>query len=332
MRITLREIARLADVSVATASLAMNNKPTVNIETKNRVQEIARKYNYNPNHSARSLIMGKSNCIGLIVTDISNPFFSMLVDEFNKEVEEIGYSMLLGISGDKAPTEKKYVEMFVSKNVEGVIIVPTIEKKPDLGHLYSLKGLDIPFVFCTSAYNGFNEPCIMTDLREGEYQMVKHLLDQGRNKIHIITGNRELQLARLRLEGYFKAYEQAGLTYRSEWIIETVPDFDHGYSAALKCLEDKPDAIVTINDYLAMGVLKALKDNHIHVPKDIAVAGYDDLLFVSLLETPLSTVRQPVKEICKKTLEVLMNRINGDENQKDIYYLEPVMKVRESTS
>jgi len=110
-----------------------------------------------------------------------------------------------------------------------------------------------------------------------------------------------------------------------------VPDFDHGYNAALKCIEDKPDAIVTINDYLAMGVLKALKDNHIRVPKDISVAGYDDLLFVSLLETPLSTIRQPVADICKKTLEVLMSRINGDEKPEEIFYLEPVMKIRDST-
>lgn len=330
MRITIRDIARLSNVSVATASMALNDKPTVNSETKRRVKEIALKCNYNPNHSARSLITHKSNCIGLIVTDICNPFFAMLVNEFNNEANKNGYSMLLGISGDKILLEQKIVEMFISKNVEGVVIVPTVDITFNFEHLYRLESLDIPFVFCTSEYNGFREPCVMTDLCEGEYQIIKHLISRGLTKIYLITANKELLISRLRLEGYIKAYQEAGLQYRTEWIIETIPDFAHGYDAAINCLGDKPDAIATINDYLAMGVLKALKDQNISVPQDISVVGYDDLLFSSIIETPLSTVRQPIGDICKKTFEILIDSINGIDKFNKMNYLEPIIKIRDS--
>jgi LacI family transcriptional regulator len=143
----------------------------------------------------------------------------MLVDEFNNLINQNSYSLLLGISGDKIINERKYIEMFIGKDVEGIIIVPTIETRPDLCHLYKLRNFDIPFVFCTASYNGFSEPCIMTDLREGEYQIVKYLISRGMRKIHFVTGNRELQLSRLRLDGYIQAFEESKLTYRSEWII-----------------------------------------------------------------------------------------------------------------
>lgn len=331
MRLTIKDIARLADVSVGTASMALNNKPGVNDETRRKVLEVAKKFNYTPNDTARSLITKKSNCLGLVVTDIRNPFFSMLVDEFNKEAEALGFSLLLGISGDKISNEKKYIEMFISKNVEGVVIIPTIETKPDLSHLYSLKSLDIPFVFCTTAYHGFNDPCIMTDLAEGEYQLVRHLLRQGKRKIFFITGYAELLLSRLRLDGYKRAFAEAELPYQNSWIIETVPDFEHGYNAALNLIPQKPDAVVTVNDFLAMGVLKAFKDQSISVPQDISVAGYDDLLFSSIIETPLTTVRQPIRDIAQKTLEILIARIKKATIENELNYLSPQLKIREST-
>jgi LacI family transcriptional regulator len=331
MRVTIKDIAKLANVSVGTASMALNGKSGINEETRKKVVEIANKFNYTPNDSARSLITKKSNCIGLIVTDIRNPFFAMLVDEFNKLTEALGYSLLLGISGDKVSNEKKYVETFISKNVEGIIIVPTIESNPDLSHLYSIKRLDIPLVFCTTAYQGFPESCIMTDLKAGQYEIVKHLLSHGMERIFLITGYQNLLLSQLRFEGYKQAFDEAGKTFQNNWVIETIPDYDHGYESALQIIESKPDAIITINDFLAMGVLKALKDMGISVPQQISIAGYDDLLFSSILETPLSTVRQPVKDICIKTLDVLFSKIKGDNEDAEMHYLDPVLKIRNST-
>ncbi len=331
MKLTIKDIARIAEVSVSAASLALNDKAGVSEDTREKVKAIAEKFNYTPNHSAQSLITRRSRCIGLVVTDINNPFFAMLVDEFNKLLDKFSYTLLLGISGDKIAAEKKYIETFISKNVEGVIIVPTIETNPDMTHLFKLKNLGIPFVFCTSAYTEFLEPCVMSDLREGEYQIVNHLLSKGMKKIYFITGDRNLLLSKLRLDGYMQAFKDANLSYHPDWIIETVPDFNHGYQVTLNCMSDRPDAIVCVNDYLAMGVIKALKDQRICVPQDISVVGYDDLLFASILETPLTTVRQPIGDICMKTFEVLRRRIAGNYHDESVCFLSPMVKIREST-
>jgi LacI family transcriptional regulator len=331
MRVVLKDVARLSDVSVSTASMALNNKLGISEETRRKVLEIAQRCNYRPNETAKSLVIRKSNLIGLIVTDIRNPFFSVLVDRFNMEAECLGYNLLLGITSDRIANEKKYVEMFVSKNVEGVIVVPTIETAPNVSHLRSLKRLGIPFVFCTTAYPGISETCVMTDLMIGEYMLVRHLLDRGLRRIHIIAGSRKVLISKLRLEGYRRAFAEADVDYDERWIVETTPDFEHGYEAARNIINDRPDAIVTINDFLAMGVLRALKERGVRVPEDVSVAGYDDLLFSSITETPLTTVRQPIDDICRRSLDLLRAKIAGRNGKPELVFLEPMLTIREST-
>lgn len=331
MRITIKDIARLAEVSVATASLAMNNKPGVNEDTRKKVLKIAESNGYMINHAARSLITRKSKLIGLIVTDIRNPFFSMIIEEFNNESEKHGYNLLLGISSDKIVNEKKYIDMFLNKNVEGIIVVPTLEMAPDLSHYETLDKMNIPYVFCTTSYNGIKAPCVMTDLLTGQYLVVKHLLGKGMNKIFLLTGLKHLPVSNLRINGYKLAYEEAGKEYSEDWLIETFPDYDNGYDIAKIIVQFKPDAIITINDFMALGVIKALKDLDIVVPDQISVAGYDDLFFVSLIETPLTTVRQPIADICERTFEILLDRIDNKKVSNKTIYLEPMLKIREST-
>ncbi len=331
MRVTIKDIANMAGVSVATASMALNNRPGVNEDTRQKVLDIAEKLHYRPNHSARSLITKKSGCIGLVVTSIRNPFFAKLVDVFNKQVEDMGYSLLLGISDDKIEMEKKYVDLFIERNVEGLIIVPTIERAPELSHLYMLNNMHIPFVFCTTAYYGVKADVIMTDLKQGEYEMVKYLLQNGKRNICFITCDRSLMLSHERFEGFKKAHQEFGLTISSEHIIETEPDFEHGYNAGLRLVDKKPDAVVTINDFLAWGVIKAFKDSGKTIPEDVWIAGYDDMLYSSLVEPPLSTVKQPIREICSKTLQVLRQNIEEQPEQHSNYYLPAEVVIRDST-
>jgi len=331
VRVTIKDIAKVAGVSVATASMALNNKPGINKETKQKVLEVAEQMYYRPNHSARSLITKKSGCIGLVVTDIRNPFFSKVVDVFNREVEKRGYSLLLGISNDKVSLEKKCVDLFIERSVEGIIVVPTIQPSPDLEHLYMLKRMKIPFVFCTTAYNGIEADLVMTDLMEGEYQIVRHLIESGRRSISFVTCDRSLLLSRERLEGYKKAHMECGLSYSNEQIIVTEPDYEHGYEVGKTLVQGNSDAVVTVNDFLAFGVSKAFKDAGVRIPEDIAVAGYDDLLFSNLVEPALTTVKQPVTEICMKTLEVLFNRIENGNGTASLHALNPNLIIRDST-
>jgi LacI family transcriptional regulator len=265
------------------------------------------------------------------VTDIRNPFFSRLVDVFNREVEKNGYTLMLGISNDKVGLEKKCVDLFVSHSVEGVIIVPAVQTLVDLEHLYMLKRIKIPFVFCTTAYSGIEADVVMTDLKEGEYEIVRHLIDNGRKSIYFVTCDRSLRLSRERVEGYKKAHQENGLTYSNEQIIETEPDYEHGYDVGKALATSQADAVVTVNDFLAFGVSKAFKDMGVRIPEDIAVAGYDDLLFSNLVEPPLTTVKQPITEICTKTLDILFERIRNGPGQTQLHTLSPKLIIRDST-
>lgn len=332
MGITIKDVAKLANVSVGTVSMAVNGKDGVNEETRLKVLDAVKKLDYRPNHNARSLITNKSGTIGLIVTDITNPFFGLIISYIQKELEKEGYNLLLGISKDKLSNEKKYVEYFINRNVEGLIIVPSLEKEIDLSHLYNLKRLGIPFVFLTTAYKGIQADCIMTDLAKGTYELTKHLIQNGNKKIFFISGYKDLLLSSLRIDGYKKAYKESGLDCSEDWVFESYPDYQKGYDTTSRIIQSSiPDAIITVNDIVAMGVMKCLMDNKINVPNTVSVAGYDDLIFSSIILTPLTTIRQPIDDICKNSIKILMDRINGQTYPEKLILLEPELLIRDST-
>jgi Transcriptional regulators len=331
MKYTIKDVARLADVSVATASMALNNKDGVNENTRQKVLSVAKKLNYLPNRNAQNLITQSSNSIGLVVTDITNPFFGMLVNEISNIVIEAGYNLQLGVSNDIIEREAQSVNNFIQNRVAGVIVVPSIQDKYDLKHLFDLQSNGIPFAFATTYYPGINADCVMCDLKKGSYLITKKLIDSGHKKIYLLAGNRQAVFSLQRINGYRQAFEESGIDFSEDWIIETLPYFESGYEATNKILKERPEAITTINDVLAMGVLKCLKDNHIRVPQDISVAGYDDLIYTSILETPLTTIRQPIEEIAKKVVHVLFEKIEGKSSDYCTYYIDPILKIRETT-
>jgi len=171
----------------------------------------------------------------------------------------------------------------------------------------------------------------MTDLMQGEYEMVRYLLEHGKRNIYFVTCNQSLMLSGQRLEGFKKAHQEFGLIIRDEQIIETEPDYENGYKAGLQIAAKSPDAVVTINDFLAWGVTKALKDSGKIIPDDVWVAGYDDVLYSSLVEPELTTVKQPIREICIKTLQVLLENIEEENKQPETYYLPAKIVTRNST-
>ncbi len=331
-RTTIKQIAQATGVSTAAASFALNNKPGVSEETKQRVLAAAKELNYFIDENARSLKTKKSGYLGLIVTDIRNPFFAGIVHEFNRYAEHMGYRVLLGISNDSIKKEAEYIRLFVAKGVEGIAIVPSIENGKSPAHLEPLEKLGIPFVFCSTFYEGVKANCVMTDLRDGQKQMIRYLLGKGMKKIFLLTAPKNLALSRLRIEGFKQAYVEAGETFEEDWVVEIFPNFEQGYAITEQLWRLRPDAIATINDFMAMGVLKALQDMGAKVPYDISVTGYDDLLYSSLLETPLSTVKQPMEEMCRYSVDLLLEHIQSDgTDTRETLFLPPVLKIRNST-
>ena len=331
-RASIRDVAALADVSVGTVSMVLNNSNKVSIHTRMNVLDAIKKLNYKRNPYARSLSLNKSHNIGFIVTDLTNPYFGMMVGHLQQEVNSRENSLMLGMTENTVRLEKRLIESLVNSGVDGLIIVPAHERDPDIAHIHALLSQKIPTVFISSHYTGIESNCVMTDLAKGSYDMTRYLLETGHRNILYISGYRGLVLSELRIQGFVEAHRDMGLLVAPDQIVEADPIFQGGYSAAKQALGAKrPDAIMAINDVLCMGVLSYLHEAGLSVPDDISVAGYDDLLYSGMLETPLTTVRQPIQEMCACAVEMLFHLIHGGETNPKPLLLAPTLIVRTST-
>jgi DNA-binding LacI/PurR family transcriptional regulator len=332
--VKLIDVARAAKVSVATASLVMNRRPGVKGETRLRVLAAAENLGYSPNNRARGLALRKTNTIGLVVTDIENPFFGSITRHIDEYTRDAGYNLVLSVSNDDLDLEDQIIDTFISERVDGVIIIPTLCQRTDMSCFRRLEKHNIPYVFCTSFYPGVSCDCVMTDLRSGSYELAAYLLRLGHRVIYIlVSSSRAAVPSKLRIEGCMGAFDDFGIAYDESWIIECEkPDFNHGFTRTTETMgEQKPDAVMAINDITALGAKRALKEMGYMVPDDIAVAGYDDVIFSSISEIPLTTVRQPVQEICSQTVGILIERIRGDRSAMRFYMISPELVIRKST-
>ena len=225
-------------------------------------------------------------------------------------------------------------------------MIPSVQRD---GALDYYKSLNTPFVFMTTYYEQIPADCVMCNLYEGSYLMTKYFLEHGRKKIYFIGGEPEAVFTKLRLQGYIDAHRQCGAKFSSSWIYNIFPDSDYadrktnyakmnisshysgGFSVVGRMLDDMPDAIETVNDEVAMGILSGLKTRGVRVPEDVWLAGYDDTQYVSMLETPLTTIRQPVYDMAEKTVSVLLDRMRDPNAPTKIHYIDPILKLR-STS
>ncbi len=332
--VKLKDVAHYVDVSEATVSLVMNNKTGVNKKTRERVLHAAKELGYYPNNIARGLAMKKTNTIGLVITDIENPFFGSITRLIDENALAEGYNLILSVSNDDLSLEDKIVYDFIGKRVDGVIIVPTLTPRSDLSYFEQLRVHDIPYVFATTYYPGIQGSCVMTDLEDGSFQLTKYLIELGHRKIlFLVSSNSDIAVSKLRIDGFRRAFKEAGSEVNKNLIKNcTHPDFNCGYETTIKMVRRrKPDAIMAINDIMALGAKKAVKELGYRIPEDISVAGYDDVIFSSISEIPLTTVKQDIAKICRDTVELLMKKIRGDKIQGTTHKIKAELVIRKST-
>jgi DNA-binding LacI/PurR family transcriptional regulator len=331
--ITIRDVAEAAKVSIGTVSMVLNGSEKVSEFTRQHVQRTIDAMGYRRNPHARSLSQNKSYNIGFVVTDLTNPFFGSMVGLLQNEINERDNSLVLGMTQNQIPLEKRAIERLLRIDVDGLILVPAHTREADTAHIRELIQRGLPLVFISSHYAGLEQGCVMTDLSRGAYLLVRHLLDKGRRRIAFAGGYRGLTLTEKRIDGYRRAHADAGVQVDERMIIEAEPIFEGGQEAATKLLQGavKPDAVVSVNDLVCMGVLSRLRERGMRVPEDVAVAGYDDLVFSSMLETPLTTVRQPLRAMCARAADMLFRQIAGEESNARPVLLEPELVVRAST-
>jgi len=334
MIIKLKDVAERAGVSEATASLVLNNKPGIKESTRHKVLDAAAALGYTPNGTAQSLATNKTKTIGLVVTDIENPFFGSLTKHIDQAIRSYGYGLILSVSNDNIETEDKILQDFLRKRVEGIIIVPSFTKRLDFRIYETLEKRKIPFIFTTTFYPGYENRSVMTDFPRGTYLLVKYLLDMGHRSIgFFLSSDPTVALSALRIEGYRRALAEKGLSVEPDMIIPCArPDYHAAYQEATLFLRrKKPDALIAINDYMALGIKRAAEEQGYLIPEQLSIAGYDDVAFASLSEIPLTTVRQDIPAIGKQSVYTLFNLIEGKRTSHEQILIPAELIVRQST-
>lgn len=335
--VKLKDVARAAGVSEATASLVLNKRPGVKSYTRERVMQAAATLGYTPNAIARNLATRRSKTIGLIITDINNPFFGALAKSVDQYVQDSGYGLILSVSEDELHKEDAIIEDFISKMVEGIIIVPTLHHlRREFDSFERLKALSIPHVFVSSHYPAYCGDYVMADLSRGSYLLTKHLLRQGYGKIRFLaTNDLEVVPVAARFAGISEAMEEEGLRFDESMVIyASDPTFNAGYEAMKTHLQtDRPDAVMAMNDIMALGAQRATLEAGLSVPDDVAVVGYDNVIYSRISEVPLTTVNQNIEDMCKSAVRRLFSHINGrtPDESPGIQLIEPQLVIRQSS-
>ena len=331
MAITIKDIARHSGVSVSTVSRVLNKKPDVNAETAARVNGAIKELGYSPNSVARGLVLKRSNVIGFVVPDITNPNFPELARGVVEKARQSGYSVIFFDTNHDSKVEKEALKMLRSKQVDG-IIVSFSEANQD--EFKKLKEDQFPAV---QIYRKSPKSVISTiaiDNVGSAYKAVKYLLSLGHRRIgHITTGISTLSGAE-RLEGYKKAFKEAGFQYREEWIFSGSHCAETGYEGmkALLSQDNHVTALFASHDLMAVGAYEAVFEKGLSIPGDISIIGHDNIEISRLVHPKLTTLDTFKDKLGQAGVELLLEEIaeSTSVNREIIFKTELI--VRDSTS
>lgn len=332
---TIKDVAKYTGVSVGTVSMALNDSEKISEKTKQIVREAAEKLNFKKNPFATSLSTQRSKTIGCIVPDITNQFYGEMVGFLQKYLEEYGYGLIIGFAKGNSKNEEKLIKQFIDRGVDGIISVPVDDPDYDIAPMHKLLKDNFPLVFIAAYYKEIPYYTVMSDLEGGMYQLTSEFLKKGYRDIVCLIGEDSLVPSADRILGFKRAFEEFGIPIDSSSMLRAEGvTFLGGYSAMIEKMikQNLPEIIFTINDIMAMGVISALKSNGLRIPEDIQVAGFDDISIASYLETPLTTVHQPLDQMCKDTVALLMKRLAGEYTFDGIKKLPTSVVVRKSAS
>lgn len=336
VKFTINDIARLANVSKATVSRVINNKPQgVSQEVREKVLKIIEEVGYQPSLLARGVATSHTCTIGVIVPDIINPFFQRLVVGIEHFADEKGYTVLLGSSNNETKKEKRYIDVFRSKGIDGLIIT-TSGSPQDTKH--GNINTDIPVVLVDRKEVGFSyNVAVYGDNKKGGYLATKYLLEQGYKKIAFLGGPRYIENTRDRLLGYKKAYEEKHLPIDKANIIFGEYGAQSGEKMTRQLLDNGSvfDAIFAACDYIAIGAIKELNKEGHDVPKDIGVVGFDNIYMGELFDPALTTVDQHVEQMAEHATHLLIEMIEDKMQDKTFIQekleIQPTLVIRHSS-
>ncbi|HRT69019.1 MAG TPA: LacI family DNA-binding transcriptional regulator [Bacilli bacterium] len=313
MAVTLKFLSEKANLSTTTVSLILNGKNVrVSEAKKKRVLQLAKEYNYIPNSLAVGLVTKKTKTIGLIIPDISNIFFAEIAKNIEQEANLKGYSVILCNTNDKLSEEIKYANLLFSKGVDALVICPAIEAVDRFDYINKYIDARKGVIVFDRFFSGMLCSSVITDNLNGSIDAVKYLIKKGHTKIGCITGPLNSYSARLRIEGYKKALQDENIEINEDLIVAGDYKFESGYHQGLKIMEKDITAVFVCNDLMAYGFYHAAKKLGKKIPHDISIIGFDDLLFSSMLDVPLTSVKQNIPAISSNISMLLDKLLAGD--------------------
>jgi LacI family transcriptional regulator len=322
----IHDVAKKSGLSVVTVSRVLNNSTSVREGNRRKVLRAIEELNYQPNSAARSLVRGKTGVIGMSITNFNDSFYDRVIRVVNRKLAEQGYFLALSI----AENEDDGVNFLFQKDrVDGIILLSPLEEKE---YVEELKRKNIPFVLLDNQFQHEDVPSVVVDNYQGGYEATQHLIGLGHTQIAYIGGPSVFLSVAERKRGYIQALDEAGLTpFGMESCGFTVSG---GYEVAKRWLrEDKlPTAIFCGDDFIALGVVQALREEGILVPQDISVVGFDDQQFVGEFYPRLTTVRQPEAQLGNIGVDLLLKMISGEAIPPAVTKLAPQFLIRESTA
>jgi LacI family transcriptional regulator len=331
MMVTIKDIARRVGVSASTVSRALSDSPLVNEKTKRAVKEAAVRLGYERNELARGLVKGASGAIGLVVADITNPFFSDVAQGVGEAAHRFGYGVMLCDTAGRAERESNYVKLLRRKRVDGIILASATIQDPQVEELHKAR---IPFILVSRLCNEAGAPYVVGDDRKGATLAVEHLVGLGHREIGFIGGPPDVQASQHRMAAYCAVLRAHGLAVQDDRVLFSDFTQTAGRRAGRRLLEaaDRPSAVFAANDVIALGVLEAAEALGLCVPGDLSLVGYDDIAYAALPRIQLTTVAQPALEMGRVAGDWVLSVVAGRKRRVLHRVLEPRLVIRSTTA
>ena len=322
-KITIKDIAREANVSPSTVSRVVNKSAPVSTELEERVLEIIGNYGYSPDAVARSLRRGFTDTVAFVVPDITNPFFSLIIKGAEDFFKKYNISLIVCSSNHSAKEEERILDNLLSKKVDGLLFIGAGNESLELHELLS----EFKIVFVDRAYSDIDSPYVVSNNYEGMKEVVKYLVQTGHKSFVLLNGEKGTYSATERLKGFVDTLNEFGIdsyeTYFGQFTYECGAEL-------VSQLKNIPDAIVCGNDLIAYGAIDALEERGVSVPDQVSVTGFDDLPFSKHYKPSLTTVKQPFYDMGYESAKILWLMINGKVVKRKRVVLDTKLIVRDS--
>ncbi len=329
-KVSITDLAEKTGLSTTTVSRVLAGKGEqcrISKASRQKVLDAAKEMNYVPNLYAANLRTGKSKTVALIVPSLSNPFFASIASGVNAEIRKYGYITIITDSDENPENEKQELEQLQARNIEGLIIAPC---GSNWKHIQNVYDMQLPVICIDRYFEELDIPYVSTDNYDGAFRATKYLLSNGHTSIACIQGIRDSTPNRLRVKGFMEALQEAGVT--QYYIAGDDFTIQNGFLETKLLMQQKakPTAILALSNTIAMGCMKALKEENLRIPEDVSLITFDKHPYLDYLSTPLSCVAQPVNEIIQIAVKFLFLRMENKDMPVTKVLLKPKIIIKDS--